>query len=267
HPDRVWIGRDDRARLIEWTDPGSGPIEEPSGSVGPTLASAQQLLYVTAVATLLGVRPDTAQTLQPATPLPRAARDMLLQLRDAQFSARDVPLPALGAPMAFPAYFSKLKRAGQIGVSAALPIVVTALTLFSGIAETANPATPKSELLFITFAVLSGTFVLPMFFAAIGAVVTGSGFTFRPFGAMLFNKRGKRASRVRALWRGIVTWSPVVVAVALFAAEPGRSNFRPSVFALQCTVMLGMAAAAVWAILHPSRSIQDRLSGTWIVPR
>ena len=27
------------------------------------------------------------------------------------------------------------------------------------------------------------------------------------------------------------------------------------------------AAGAVWAILHPSRSIQDRLAGTWLVPR
>jgi hypothetical protein len=33
---------------------------------------------------------------------------------------------------------------------------------------------------------------------------------------------------------------------------------------------LGMAllvAGAVWTALHPSRSIQDRLAGTWIVPR
>jgi hypothetical protein len=26
-------------------------------------------------------------------------------------------------------------------------------------------------------------------------------------------------------------------------------------------------AGAVWAALNPSRSIQDRLAGTWIVPR
>jgi hypothetical protein len=28
-----------------------------------------------------------------------------------------------------------------------------------------------------------------------------------------------------------------------------------------------IGAAAAWAIYHPSRSIQDRLAGTWIVPR
>jgi len=28
-----------------------------------------------------------------------------------------------------------------------------------------------------------------------------------------------------------------------------------------------LSAGAVWAILRPSRGIQDRLAGTWIVPR
>src|SRR5262249_6213113 len=107
----------------------------------------------------------------------------------------------------------------------------------------------------------------PTFFSGIGAVITGSGFTFRPFGAMLVNARGKRVSRIRALWRAVVTWTPVVVTLALFALHPKSGGGRPGVFALQAAVMAAMAAAAVWAILRPSRSIQDRLSGTWIVPR
>jgi hypothetical protein len=118
---------------------------------------------------------------------------------------------------------------------------------------------------FTAFAVYAGTFSVPMILNGIGALVTGSGFTFRPFGAMLVNKKGKRASRIRALWRAIVTWTPLVVTLMLFAFD--RSSARSPVMALQCAVMLGMAAAAGWAIRHPSRSIQDRLSGTWIVPR
>ena len=76
---------------------------------------------------------------------------------------------------------------------------------------------------------------------------------------------GKRASRVRALWRATVTWTPVVLTLALFVFE--RGGVRPFVFALQYALMLGMAGAAAWAIIRPSRSIQDRLAGTWIVPR
>jgi len=39
------------------------------------------------------------------------------------------------------------------------------------------------------------------------------------------------------------------------------------VLVLRSLPMALFAAGAVWAILHPSRSIQDRLAGTWIVPR
>ena len=36
---------------------------------------------------------------------------------------------------------------------------------------------------------------------------------------------------------------------------------------LQTSVLSVFLAAAVWAMLHPSRGIQDRIAGTWIVPR
>jgi hypothetical protein len=267
HPDRVRIGRDDRARVIEWTDPGAGSIDEPPGSADPTLASVQHLLYAAAVVALLGVPPEGAETLEPATPLPRAARNVLLRLRDAKYTSPDALLTALGTALSSPAYFSKLRRAGQIGVSAAFPVLITAITVVAGLSGHVKQAAGTNGQLFAAFAVYAGTFVIPMFFSAIGAVTTGSGFTFRPFGAMLVNKRGKRPSRVRALWRAIVTWTPVVLALALFALQPKHGDARPSVLALQYALMLGMAAAAVWAILRPSRSIQDRLSGTWIVPR
>ena len=31
--------------------------------------------------------------------------------------------------------------------------------------------------------------------------------------------------------------------------------------------ILLLVAGAIWAWLHPSRGIQDRIAGTWIVPR
>jgi hypothetical protein len=36
---------------------------------------------------------------------------------------------------------------------------------------------------------------------------------------------------------------------------------------VQTILMALIVAAAVFAVYHPSRSIQDRLAGTWIVPR
>jgi serine/threonine protein kinase len=256
-PDRVWIGRDDRARLVDWGESGSDP----------TLVSAQHLLYAVGVAALLGAPPDAARTLDPATPLPRTARNVLLKLRDAEFTSPDALLAALGAAMGAPVNVPWVTRAGQIAVSAALPVFVTSVTVVTEVRNTAAHATTAAGVLFVAVAVYAGTSTVPLFFNAIGALVTGSGFTFRPFGAMLVNKRGKRASRIRALWRAIVTWTPIVVTLVLYAFEPKPPAFRPPVFILQCLLVLGMTIAAIWAILHPSRSIQDRLSDTWIVPR
>jgi hypothetical protein len=36
---------------------------------------------------------------------------------------------------------------------------------------------------------------------------------------------------------------------------------------LESVLLALMAAGAVWAIMRPSRSIQDRIAGTWIVSR
>ena len=113
----------------------------------------------------------------------------------------------------------------------------------------------------------AGSFAVTMFMSAFGALVTGSGFTFRPFGAALVNRRGKRASRVRALWRAAVTWTPLCVTLMVIKLNPKPPAYRLDLLVVETVLMALIAAAAVWAVYHPSRSLQDRLSGTWIVPR
>jgi hypothetical protein len=119
----------------------------------------------------------------------------------------------------------------------------------------------------VALASAAGSFVMPMIFSAIGAVITGSGFTFRPFGAALVNQRGERASRMRALWRATVTWTPIVLVLVVVKISPKPPAYRTGLLLLETALMVGAIAAAAWAIAHPSRSLQDRLAGTWIVPR
>jgi hypothetical protein len=45
------------------------------------------------------------------------------------------------------------------------------------------------------------------------------------------------------------------------------ANPDPRALILPSLGMALLVAGAVWTALHPSRSIQDRLAGTWIVPR
>ena len=62
----------------------------------------------------------------------------------------------------------------------------------------------------------------------------------------------------------------MVVAVEMFlVGEMGDIVVRAS--ALAWTLGLGVIglalAATIYAVTHPSRGLQDRLAGTWLVPR
>jgi hypothetical protein len=104
--------------------------------------------------------------------------------------------------------------------------------------------------------------ILSMF----GALVTRSGFTLRGAGAALVTASGEVASRIGAMWRAIVTWLPVVPALVLIRFGP-RIQESTIPWALVQTVPLALlVVAAVWALKEPSRGLQDRIAGTWIVP-
>jgi len=113
----------------------------------------------------------------------------------------------------------------------------------------------------------AGSSLVPIVFSLLGALITGSGFTFRPFSAALVNARGERASRLRALWRSVVTWTPMCATLVVVKIAPAPPDHRVSLLALESALMVLAIAAAAWAVNHPARSLQDRLAGTWIVPR
>jgi len=275
-PESVWIGRDDRARVVEWrrTD---GALSRIAGEAADW-PSAQRLLYGVAIAALLGVPVREAANRPPATPLPLKARALLLSLRDGKFASAETLLEAVSAALGAPAALSRARRGGQIAVSAAFPLVM-AVAAVGGIVwvgknrATMPDAVEALELVswtglwLVALAAAAGSFVVTMFFSALGALVTGSGFTFRPFGAALVNARGQRASRLRALWRAVVTWTPLVVTLIVVKLAPNPPNYRVDLLVLETALMAFVAGAAAWAVAHPSRSLQDRLAGTWIVPR
>jgi hypothetical protein len=119
----------------------------------------------------------------------------------------------------------------------------------------------------VALASAAGSSVVPMFLSGIGALVTGSGFTFRPLAGALVTARGARASRLRALWRSAVTWAPMCAVLVVIKVSPKPPNYSVVWLTVQTILMALIVAAAVFAVYHPSRSIQDRLAGTWIVPR
>jgi hypothetical protein len=119
----------------------------------------------------------------------------------------------------------------------------------------------------VGIAVLAAMFVVPAFFGGVGALAIGSGFTFRPMRAALVNRRGQPVSRLRAVTRAAIAWSPIVAILLLMKLGPEVNKTTGWRLALEWLLLAVLAAGAGWAIARPSRGIQDRLTGTWIVPR
>jgi hypothetical protein len=270
HPRRVWIDRDDRGRILDWSDPGTGRSLFDPDAVAPDLGSAQRLLSVASVGALLGIAADgAAEERKPDIPLPMAARKLLLTLRDGAFQSTRALAGGVAAAMAAPALFPRTRRARQIAVCAALPVLTAAMTIGTMLLTRRQPDRPLTPIALAetALAVASGMFVVVAFFAMFGAFLARGGFTLRAFGAALVNRRGEPASRFRALWRAVVTWSLVPVMIAVQSASQIIDGFAAGTLVIHALPMTLFAAGAVWAILHPSQSLQDRLAGTWIVPR
>jgi len=81
-------------------------------------------------------------------------------------------------------------------------------------------------------------------------------------GVTYVRRDGHRASRGRILWRSVVAWSPVAGAVILGAVAIGMKSTLLAL--LSVALVIGVTA---WSVLLPERGLQDRLAGTWPVPR
>ena len=103
------------------------------------------------------------------------------------------------------------------------------------------------------------------------ALVFRRGLALLLLGVDLVTRDGSRASRLRVFWRCLVVWAPL-------PAIPILMGWLLTVVApsTRGEVMLGLASALTFALyiplvacstLLPERGLQDRLAGTWLVPR
>jgi hypothetical protein len=99
--------------------------------------------------------------------------------------------------------------------------------------------------------------------AVLGALLFRGGLVLLTAGVTFVNAAGAPASRIRLFWRALVTWSCIGVGLVVFLA----------LLAFLGTLWAGAAGLAAVALLAggsvalPERGIQDRLAGTWPVPR
>jgi hypothetical protein len=105
------------------------------------------------------------------------------------------------------------------------------------------------------------------------AIVFRGGVLLRVFGLAVVDRRGRQASRIQAGVRALVAWTPAFVFVYLVFRT--RVLFRDWAYTVQhpgATTAVAIAAVvfvggALIAAFRRSRSIQDGIAGTFVVPR
>jgi tRNA A-37 threonylcarbamoyl transferase component Bud32 len=105
------------------------------------------------------------------------------------------------------------------------------------------------------------TLVFVVFLSLVTAVVFRGGLM-RAVGLELVIDNGRPASRLRVLARTVIVWAPIIVTLVIVRMTPSVTGV-----AIWVPALLVLLAGAIVTILRPERGIQDRLAGTWIVPR
>lgn len=117
------------------------------------------------------------------------------------------------------------------------------------------------------FGVLAVIWFFPALWFLFAAIFRG-GLSFALLGLCLVRSNGRLAFRVQCAWRAVLIWAPVAALLTLSAfLEYHRAGHH--LFALLCwwfalALLLVGLLVSVW---FPSRAPQDRLAGTYLVPR
>jgi uncharacterized RDD family membrane protein YckC len=132
--------------------------------------------------------------------------------------------------------------------------------------EKAREIIENSSFRLLLYLVLAGANLL--FYLALPAMIAAlcfrGGLVLLIFGVGVVRKNGLPASRIRVFWRSFLTWAMPFILAGIIAVllNPVARPILTSVL-----VVLMMGGLTAWSTLLPDRGIQDRLSGTRLVPR
>jgi hypothetical protein len=297
--DRVWIGNDGRAWLLDWPAPNARP--DRASSTPPEqavdLPEAQRFLYQVAVSALEGhVLTDTHRDGRaPRVPLPMPATDCLAKLGEQRFTTAEEMFAAIASAARGPAAISRTKR----GVHLSLCAFPTMLMLAIGLLYVRNlrPGVVPELSLRVTWQYLWLQTLAGLMIAGslgvLSALAARGGIVLRVMSVAVITRNGILASGSRTRLRAVLSWLPVLAAsAAAFAAPsplltltPHAAQFLvispmglpvffpndPSIpfvrLAIITVALAVFALAGIFALIRPERGLQDRLAGTWLVPR
>jgi len=133
--DRVWIGSDTRARLLDWPAPDDrpDPARSPATKHAVDLRQTERFLYGVAVSALEGrVLADADSHVRaPRVPLPLQATECLARLGEQLFGTPEDMLAALVSAARGPAAISRTKRIVHLSLCGVPTVIILVVGLLS----------------------------------------------------------------------------------------------------------------------------------------
>jgi hypothetical protein len=253
----LWLTKRGRAMLLDFRAPG---VPSAPGTTADTLAhppnAAQCQAFLSRLATValnggVGSAPDLNLSAGKDHRLPLHAQSFLKQLRQRLF--RDLPSLALALQdlLGKRATLTRRRRVAHIAFSAAFPAAAL-------VAACASALIQRRLSTGAIVAPLAGSLALMSTVAILSAAFFRGGLMFQALGIALADNNGNEASRQRVFLRAVVAWSPCVCFILAISVD---SNLLPA------AAILMVIAGVSMAVRTPERGLQDRLAGTWLVPR
>ena len=126
-------------------------------------------------------------------------------------------------------------------------------------------ATPYGVLSIVGYFV-AGASVMIAGAGLLSALLFRGGLLLRLLGIAVATPQGQ-ATRGRAFWRAVIAWSPAALSAVAVAIGSPTPTSSPAWLLLEASSLLMFLVGFAYAVRHPERGIQDRLAGTWLVPR
>jgi len=241
--DRVWIASRGHVRLIDFVTDEVDPADAHAGR------AVQRFLAEVARGALPAQIEYGARY-----HLPQSAQQVLAQLDCAGFETVHTARVALEALLARPDRVSLRRRAASM-LLPGLPLLIQAIAVAVALGMMRRTAYGPILLAQLTlFGMVS----------VASAGISPGGVVLRLWEIAVADYAGSAVSRVRAMGRNALAWSPLFVATAVLIVTdlgPAYDNF------LSLTAVICWLAGAAYALVNPERGLQDRLSGTWLIAR
>jgi uncharacterized RDD family membrane protein YckC len=248
--DRIWIGADGRARLLDWAVPLPA-TERLVGELAKPLpaqeSSAQPFLLAAAEAVLRGTGEPRSTGTWPLS-LSLDARNFFDRLERGFYETPRAIAAELTQVLSSPGVISLARRLAQLG----LCLVLLAMLVLLTVEIPARNLETSTGLRTMGWLMAAGVGV------AVGTFSRG-GLSMRIAGIAVVDARGRRASLPRAFVRTLLLWTPMLC----LALTPMSTVTNIVVVAAG---NIALSIGGVWSVLAPQRRLQDRLAGTYMVP-